>query len=237
MDKTITVALVSGLLGLITAIASAIYSAWLGRRTKALERLEERKKERSQFDEPFFRAAFDLQSRIFNILEDNFIEQFLGFSTNERERNYAVDNTVFLIAQYMCWAGLVRREIQYSLLDEMKGLRARQAAQNTVEEAWRNDDYSSILRIFAGEQRAIGEALIRTNGSRSDCIGYGAFTQAFKRGGDPLIDALRNDIQSLSKGPEEAVDRLRAVQHSLIDLLYTVDPKFIRFPEAVRGKV
>src|SRR5262249_50374327 len=72
----------------------------------------QREKEISKFSEPLARAAYDLQSRFYNILQLELIDMFL-VRGDDREKAYVVNNTAFLIGQYLCWTEMVRREIQY----------------------------------------------------------------------------------------------------------------------------
>jgi hypothetical protein len=113
--------------------------------------------------------------------------------------------------------------------------------QDNIYSLWGTDAYPPVLRIFAGEQRAIGDALIPTDGKGlqlSECIGYGAFLKTFTPGTNPLIDALRADVASLGiSGISPASDRLKAIQNALIDLLLMLDPDYIRFPEDRRSKL
>jgi hypothetical protein len=52
-----------------------------------------------------------------------------------------------------------------------------------------------------------------------------------------LIDALRRDVISLGNGLDQAVERLKNIQHALIDLLNMLDPEYLRFPLERRAKV
>ncbi|HZY12572.1 MAG TPA: hypothetical protein VFE89_07385 [Beijerinckiaceae bacterium] len=72
--------------------------------------------------------------------------------------------------------------------------------QDKIGGLWRTDEYPSLLRIFAGEQRALGEAPIVREDGRAECMGYGAFLKKFIHGKDSLIDSLRADIALLATG-------------------------------------
>jgi hypothetical protein len=132
-----------------------------------------REREIAQLREPLSRAAYDLQSRLFNILRGG----VLGFvrAGNERERSYVLDNTVFLVAQYLCWTELTRREVQYIDLGKDEETRCLQRLQDNIYGLWGTSRYPPIFCIFAGEQRAIGEALIQAGPRGLECMGYGAF--------------------------------------------------------------
>lgn len=250
MRTELIVALIAG----AVALASAAVTFWSSRRTNlnalAIKRLElnneaakaaaQRQNEISRFSEPLARSAYDLQSRLYNILKQNLIDVFLN-QGNDRERKYVVDNTVFLVAQFLCWSELIRRELQFIDLGLNEDTRKLQRLQDSIYNLWGTDTHSPILRIFAGEQRAIGEALIRTDdkgSEQSGCIGYGAFLKRFTPGEDPLIDAVRADVISMgSHGIDSATKRLKSIQNALIELLLILDPDYIRFPADRRTKV
>ena len=154
-----------------------------------------------------------------------------------REKSYVINNTTFLVGQYLSWTELVRREIQFIDLGESKKTRALLRLQDTIYSLWGTAAQPPLFRIFAGEPRAIGEALIQTAGRGLECKGYGAFLKALSEGMDSLIDALRKDAMSLGNGLGQATERLTNLQHALIELLKMLDPEYLRFPRERRAKV
>lgn len=243
MDSALAVALIAG----VVALASATYTALNAR---AIEQLkidnerrkteEQRRKEISGFSEPLARAAYDLQSRIWNI-HQNFLVMYL-VNGDERQRSYAIDNTVYLIAQYLCWTELVRREIQFIDLESNNETRKLLRLQDSISSQWgtgrgRTGLISPLFCIFAGEQRAIGEALIQTGRRGPECMGYGEFLKSFGEGVNPLIDSLRADVVSSSSNLAAVTERLLNLQHAMIDLLALLDPDYLRFPEDRRLKL
>ena len=65
------------------------------------ERLAQREAEKivSKFRDPLLHAAYDLQSRIFNILRKAFLKTYYA-NGSDRDKEYAVENTVLLVAQF-----------------------------------------------------------------------------------------------------------------------------------------
>jgi hypothetical protein len=177
-----------------------------------------------------------LQSRLYNVLKQGFVDVYLA-NGSPRERTYAVENTSFLVAQYFCWSELFRREVQFTDLIENPRAKGLVALQDGIVTLWGTDQYPPELRLFAGEQRAIGEAMIQASSRGSECMGYGAFLQKFKPGEHDLIDALKADVAALPSKLPAGSPRLRLVQNDLIDLLTTLDPDFARFPADKRSKV
>ena len=243
MDIDLVVALISG----VIAIAAAVLAIWgqlrAARFASELERLrlaEQRRFDKettvARYREPLAHAAYDLQSRIYNILQRNFLQIYLT-KGDDRERGYAIDNTVFVLAQYFAWTEIVRSDIQFIDLGEDEPTRKLRSLQDTIYAVLQNDRLDRSLRVFAGEQRAIGERLITRNHERVDSMGYGAFLDQLPSGKDTLLDALRDDVLRLAQNVEVARPRLVALQHALIDLLDFLDPRGIRFPQERRLKV
>jgi hypothetical protein len=201
-----------------------------------LKAAEQRRKETSDFSEPLARSAYDLQSRLYNIMRQNLVEVYLTRGS-DRERFYVTENTIFLVCQYLCCTELVRREIQFIDLGESARTRNLLRLQDKIYSLWGTDQQPPSFRIFAGEQRALGEALIQTGARGPECMGYGAFLKNFDSGVNPLVDALRGEMTSLENGLNRAAERLTKLQHALIDLLAMLDPDYLRFPQNRRSKL
>ncbi|HFM3311193.1 TPA: lysogenic protein, partial [Escherichia coli] len=83
--------------GAIAIISIAISTYNQNRINKLNESLDVRRKHQ-YYIEPLIRSASDLQSRIYNILELGFIEEFYH-NGNKRQQDYVINNTVFLFSQ------------------------------------------------------------------------------------------------------------------------------------------
>jgi hypothetical protein len=146
-------------------------------------------------------------------------------------------HTVFVIAQYFAWTELIRREIQYIDLGKDEETRQLARLQHRIYATFQADRYPPLLRVFGGEQHAIGERMIHEGPRGPQCIGYASFLDYLKADPDPLICALENDVQSLGMQLQQALPRLVELQHSLIDLVVFLDPQAVRFPEKNRTKI
>ena len=65
-----------------------------------------------KYQGPLIHAVYNLQSRLFNIVERNFAGAYLT-SRDAYERDYVVNNTAFVIMQYFAWTEIIRREVQF----------------------------------------------------------------------------------------------------------------------------
>ena len=239
--------LVVALISVVVAVASGVLAIWgqsastrLSAELEDLRTVENRRFEReksvARYREPLGRAAYDLQSRLYNILQQGLIKVYHD-NGSDRERSYVLDNTVFLIAQYFAWTEIIRRDIQFLDLGADENTRQLARLQDDVYFLWQTDKFSPLLRVFAGEQRAIGERMIRDGPRGPECIGYAMFLDETHKHRDELLNALRTDVRDFSTRLPEARPRLVAIQNAMIDLLDFLDPSYIRFPQERRIRV
>ena len=127
MKTELSVALIAGAISLLTA-GGTLWSSFQANVNAAdIEKLkiekerrsaaEQRERETSRYKEPLLRSAYDLQSRLYNILKQGFLDVYLS-KGDDREKTYAVENTTFAIAQYFCWSEALRREVQFTDLED-----------------------------------------------------------------------------------------------------------------------
>lgn len=103
--------------GAIAIISIAISTYNQNRINKLNESLDVRRKHQ-YYIEPLIRSASDLQSRIYNILELGFIEEFYH-NGNKRQQDYVINNTVFFFPVF-AWTEAARIDIQYLSLEKIK---------------------------------------------------------------------------------------------------------------------
>nr|WP_315254898.1 hypothetical protein [uncultured Duganella sp.] len=231
MSKEIIIALVSSLGALLVSLVAVFGQQRIARTHREMDSA----KVVASYREPLMQAASDLQSRLYNILKGAFFETFYQRG-DERERLYVVTNTVYLFAQYFAWVEAMREEIQF--IDQGSSDRTRALSHHlgAIYSVIQTDKYGKTLRMFAGEQRAIGERMLVVADGRR-CIGYGEFLKNSSFNEDMLFHHLTIDVTRLAEGAAEARQRIVQLQRSLIDLLNLLDPKCIRFPAAERQKI
>ena len=109
--------------------------------------------------------------------------------------------------------------------------------QDNIYSIWQTSNYHPLFRVFAGEQRAIGERILHETTRGTECLGYAAFLDFFNSSQDPLLHALESDVAMLGTNLPQALPRLIGLQHSLVDLLDFLYPEFVRFPQKNRTKL
>jgi hypothetical protein len=177
----------------------------------------------ARYREPLAVAAFDLQSRLFNILRLDFFGLFGG----EHERSEdALRTTLFRLAQYFGWTEILRRDIQFLSFPEADDTRRVARLQSEIAKRFLSDSYGHVLMIWGDEQRALGERMIVEEYGKVMCMGYAAFRDRFEIAFAPTYGRLRDELQDRS-----AHERLREVQHLLCELVETLDTNRVRYAE------
>lgn len=238
MTPDILPSLISGSLALIAAGIAIWGQIQISHRNQRFEKQKlEAEAERSlaRYSEPLVRAAADLQSRLFNILAMHFVERF-WVQGSPREQTYAVSNTAFLFAQFFAWTEATRLEIQFIRLENDAQTKELSGLQSSIYSILQTDRYAPAFRVFAGEQRAIGEHMLVETASGLKCMGYGEFLSHNGFPDNALLQALYQDVIDLKDNAPSAIPRFIALQHALVALMDFLDPNHLRFPSSERSR-
>jgi hypothetical protein len=262
MDTAIVVALV-GIGGTLVNVTYTSLVAARGQRLKTEfdERVRERERLEAQRDrertkaetvesivkryrDPLLRASFDLQSRVYNIVRRRFIATYYGDERRDTTE-YARENTLFVIAEFLGWVEILRREVRF--LDLGVETRNQEWVNHlaAVRNVLQHDRGGPVFQIMNGQQRAIGEVMIEPvaepdeTSPRQETIGYAAFVVRRREHPDfaHWFDPLADDIALLAREPDRHLGRLIALQHALVDLMEFLDPDCVRLPASERTKL
>jgi len=250
MSLELAVSLISAAVALVSIVLTALLGAWAAKgrlqlhaeieeQQAARVRQEERLDLMNRVRDPLLWAAFDLQSRIYNIVAQSLLPVYLLRGTVE-QREYVQRNTLFLFAQYLAWVEIIRRGVHFLDLGDKQENREVVNQFSKISGILNFDGFpDTLFCVFRGEQRAIGEIMIETlaDGEFS-CIGYAEFCA--KSDADPSFirwfTRLTEDIDHLAGG-DQWHPRLMALQSNLIDLINLLDPESMRFPDRHRSKL
>jgi hypothetical protein len=181
----------------------------------------------TRYREPLAAAAFDLQSRCWNILKKDFFGKFGG------DHELGVDaemTTLFRFAQYFGWTEILRREVQFLSFPTVQDTRNVTDLQQRVAERIATSATDEPLMIWVDDQRAIGERMIVEEGGKTRCMGYGAFCDAYEESFARHFKRVREELADPA-----SMTRYREVQHLLCDLVGTLDKDHLRYPEKLLG--
>ncbi len=202
---------------------NADLQAEVHRRTAIIDRDLQAEEVLTRYREPLAAAAFDLQSRLYNILRLDFFDKH-GQADGRPEE--ALRTTLFRLAQYFGWTEILRRDIQFLSFPEDDDTRHVAGLQFEIAKCFLTDDYGRAMMIWKDEQRAIGERMIVEQNGKLMCMGYHGFSrqcdEAFAGWPERLADELRNPAVE---------QRLRDAQHKLCDLVVALDVKRVRYTE------
>ncbi|MBP8120826.1 MAG: hypothetical protein KAY04_06235 [Burkholderiales bacterium] len=185
---------------------------------------------------PLLHAAYDLQSRLYNILVKRFFDVYLVNGQPE-QKHYAEYNTAFLIAQFFGWTEIIRQEVQFIEFADTAKSRRLSEIRDEIYGLWQSDRFDDPLMIWAGEQRGIGELMIDSSGGKLTCKGYANFLRSYGSTQELLMTRLTRAVLASANATGSSHDRLVAIQHKLIDMMEILDPEGMRFREALRTKV
>jgi len=192
------------------------------RRTSLIDRDLAAEDVLARYREPLAAAAFDLQSRLYNILRMDFFGKYGG---TPRAAD-ALTTTLFRIAQYFGWTELLRRDIQFLSFPEAEATRHVARLQADISKCFLTHTYGLAMMIWSDEQRAIGERMIVEEHGKILCMGYARFRESCEAIFTPWHERLRAELLD-----ESIEDRLRNVQHLLCDFVETLDEKRVRYAE------
>lgn len=229
------------------SLASALVSSFATHRTTVMEhRLQEAAHQRSRaelaeelfrrYREPLLWAAHSLQSRLFNAISRGFLTTYLHGGDPEEER-YVRDNTVYVLAEYLGWLEIIRREQRFLDIGDVAGTREFFTCIGQTRDILGTDTVSGPFRLFRGQQRAIGELMLTqieaSNGVRHEVLGYAAFCERLDndRRFAAWFDRLRSQVDEIERGGIDGNQRLVKLQHRLIDLIDRLDPDRDRLPK------
>lgn len=213
----------------LVAIAGSIASTAIA--TFGLPAIQARRDSRKTFDtyrEPLVAAAFELQSRLHNILVLDFVGKYIK---DERpgKREAAVHSTLYVFAQYFAWRELIRRDVQYLKFSRDKETRLFAQLLRDIGEEFLADQYGPQFMIWRVEQRGLGERMIVESDGGTTCRGYAAFLD--KRGTmDEWLKPIERDLEIIDDGGRK---RLTNIQHLLVDLVRQLDDNNKRYPFAL----
>jgi hypothetical protein len=193
------------------------------RRTAIIDRDLRAEEVLTRYREPLAAAAFDLQSRLYNVLRLDF---FGKYGDGHERAEDAVRTTLFRLAQYFGWTEILRRDIQFLSFPEDDETRCVAHLQSEISRRFLTDSYGPELMIWADEQRGIGERMIVEEHGKVLCMGYAAFHGRCDDTFAVWCERLRTEIED-----ESARARLRDVQHLLCQLVETLDTRRIRYTQ------
>jgi hypothetical protein len=193
----------------------------------------------SRYREPLLGAAHNLQARLYNIVEMDFLASYLNVDDPEVQR-YARDYTVYVLAEYLCWAEIIRRDLRFL---DLRTVAENRTFVELIEASHRvlsRERDARPWHLFRGQQRAIGELMMTptyaADAARYECVGYVQYCARLDDDprSQPWFARLRSDVDHLARAERGNQTRLARLQNALIDLIEFLDPDRRRLPAKYR---
>jgi hypothetical protein len=250
MKPEVITAIIAAIVAVVSAVISVYGQNRIARLTDRLMKQREAESREmqtaalmSKYRDPLLRSAIDLQSRFYNIHMNRFLERF--YQESPKAQDYARFNTLYVVAEYLGWVEILRREIQFLDLGDLDRNRRLTELLASINQAFGRYKLGGPLRLFNGEQRAIGEIMTmpRSGGEGEgfigyECIGYATFV---KKMNEPefaeWFAKLREDIDAIATVPTVGAERLILIHSKLIDLIDFLDPHQVRVPPHHRTRI
>jgi len=217
MDTAILIALIA-LAGSIISTSLTVFWA------PALQARRDAKKTLDNYREPLLAASYELQARLYNILQLNFVAKYI--SGNKAKHDSAVDSTLYVFAQFFGWSEIIRREVQYLRFSKDEQTREIGRLLREVAETFLADEYGTQFMIWRVEQRGIGERMIVSADDSVKCLGYASFVKD-RSAMEEWLSPLEHDLENVQ---DDGRKRLTDLQHLLIELVRHLDNKEKRYP-------
>jgi hypothetical protein len=210
----------------LIALAGSIISTLAT--TVGLPVLQARRDARKVLDtyrEPLIAASYELQARLHNILCVQFVERYIK-NENSEKRNAAIESTLYVFAQFFGWREVIRREIQYLHFSRDRETRQFNHLTRDIGEEFLTDRYGPQFMLWRVEQRGLGERMISSADGKVTCLGYASFLE-HRNTMEEWLTPIEHDLENMDDGGRQ---RLREIQHLLLDLVKQLDDKQKRYP-------
>ncbi|WP_256871676.1 hypothetical protein [Nostoc sp. TCL26-01] len=247
MKPEVITAIIAAIVAVISAVISVYGQTRIAQLTDRLTKQREAESREAQtaalmsrYRDPLLRSAIDLQSRLYNIHKNRFLARF--YAESPSAQSYALYNTLYVVAEYLGWVEILRREIQFLDLGDLELNRRLSELLASINQAFGQYKLGVNFRLFNGEQRAIGEIMTIPRFSKEtigyDCIGYATFV---KKMSDPEFAGwfakLADDINMIANASKVDLERIILIHSRLIDLIDFLDPHQIRVPSKHRTRI
>ncbi|KDQ49716.1 hypothetical protein JAAARDRAFT_616984 [Jaapia argillacea MUCL 33604] len=236
------VSIIIATISIVGTLITSVIAAWTSYHRDERQRIRDTDAIRSKYSDPLLLAAQDLQSKLGNFTRERGIASWITHESVDR-REYMLLHTCFTLGQYLAWVHILRSEVQFLRFTTDRDNRVLTRILGQIRQALREDSGRTTYVpcvLFVGEQQAIGELMAKKddNGHRV-CMGYAEFYSrynedaGFRKWWGRFIDDLVLVAQGKVRGDVSAYpdQRLRKLQHLMIDLVRELDRKGLHYQE------
>lgn len=223
------VSIIIAVVSLVGSLIAAGFTGWVSFYIDQVKRRSEAKALIHKYRDPLTLAAYDLQSRLYGIVQFN----LLHYHDDEEKKDLIYVYSAFLVGQYLSWTYILRRQGQFLRLSTDKTNKNLDEILSTItaEFSYDNRQGENPFMLWRGQQMAIGELMTKEEEGQLYCMGFAAFAHRyhtepeFKKWFHPIEVGILALVDARASENRIATYRLRRVQHLLIDLVTLLDPE------------
>jgi len=220
---------------LLAVVVAALTAIWALRKwfaERAERDLEEKKRIRALYVNPFLLACEDLQSRLYNILELQGLEPL---KKHYPDGSYA-EEILYMIAQYFGWQQCMYRYSPYA--NDQLFLRLTAAIEHDFATDKKERGGLGPLCFFRPEQRSLGQlAIDRTSGefgSELVTVSFPEFCSRLKEHGYSESKAVGESLEALREAKYQKLQKTQSVRRRRKDSEQAEDALW---PDCVRQRL
>lgn len=231
-------AIIIAIISLVGTLAAAALTTWYTFSTEERKRRSEAEKLVRKYRDPLVVAAQELQSRLFNLVKPGGGSILPWMWRDAKRKENLVQYTCFLVGQYLAWTYILQRQAQFlPLAKDVENIRLRHTL-HTVQHAFNathaKGDLARPFILWRGQQIAIAEIMTTKEDGELYSIGFAAFRQrwreeeTFREWFEGLVEGLTTMAGEQRQGNVVPDNRLRQLQHLLLQLTEILDPHGLR---------
>ncbi|KAJ8067923.1 hypothetical protein OCU04_003508 [Sclerotinia nivalis] len=220
------VSIIIAVVSLLGSLAAAGFTGWI---SYYLDQAKQRKATKAlihKYRDPLTLAAYDLQSRIWGL-----VNRLLDYYEDEEKKENIYVYTAFLIGQYLSWTYILRRQAQFMQFSTEQKNQQLNKILDAVTEQFSLDKYpgEDSFMLWRGQQMAIGEIMTKEEEGQLYCMGFAAFSKKyhgepeFKKWFLPIERGINLLVDARQRRDPVASFRLRRLQHLMIDLVVLLE--------------
>jgi hypothetical protein len=222
------VSIIIAVVSLIGSLVAAGFTGWISFYIDQVKRRAESKALIHKYRDPLTLAAYDLQSRLWGLVQYN----LLNYAEDEEKKDLIFVYTAFLVGQYFSWTYILRRQAQFLRFSTDKTNKQLNQILDRITSEFSLDKHQGEdpFMLWRGQQMAIGELMtLEQEQEQLYCMGFAAFARKynsdaeFKKWFQPIESGLQLLVDARTRGNAVATYRLRRLQHLLIDLVLLLD--------------
>ena len=223
-----TASIVIAVISLLGSLAAACFTGWISFYIDQIRRRAEAKALIHKYRDPLMLAAYDLQSRLFGLVQQN----LLRYHDDEEKHELLYVYTMFLVGQYFSWTYILRRQAQFLRFSTDKTNKKLNVILDTITNEFSLDSRpeEKPFMLWRGQQMALGETMtLEEEKGQLYCMGFAAFAhkyhndEEFRKWFRPVEVSITTLVGAQKSESKLATFRLRRLQHLFIDLILLLD--------------